>query len=112
MASGGSVVIKIDGDTKGFENSFEKAKSFAGKAAKGVGIAFTAAAAGVTAIGTAAVKAYGDYEQLVGGIETLFGNSGQTLDEYASKLNISRADIGRKIIEYFIEHNDVEDLQN
>lgn len=36
----------------------------------------------------------------------------QTLDEYASKLDISRADIGRKIIEYFIEHNDVEDLQN
>ena len=86
MASGGSVVIKIDGDTKGFENSFEKAKSFAGKAAKGVGIAFTAAAAGVTAIGTAAVKAYGDYEQLVGGIETLFGNSGQTLDEYANRV--------------------------
>lgn len=35
----------------------------------------------------------------------------QTLDEYASKLNTKRSDIGRKIIEYFIEHNDVEDLQ-
>lgn len=86
MASGGSVVIKIDGDTKGFESSFEKAKSFAGKAAKGIGIAFTAAAAGVTAIGKAAVTAYGDYEQLVGGIETLFGNSGQTLEEYANRV--------------------------
>lgn len=86
MASGGSVVIKIDGDTKGFESSFEKAKSFAGKAAKGIGIAFTAAAAGVTAIGKAAVTAYGDYEQLIGGIETLFGNSGQTLEEYANRV--------------------------
>lgn len=86
MASGGSVVIKIDGDTKGFESSFEKAKSFAGKAAKGIGIAFTAAAAGVAAIGKAAVSAYGDYEQLVGGIETLFGNSGQTLEEYANRV--------------------------
>lgn len=35
----------------------------------------------------------------------------QTLDEYASTLNISRADIGRKIIEFFIEHNDLEDLR-
>lgn len=35
----------------------------------------------------------------------------QTLDEYASKLNTKRSDIGRKIIEYFIEHNDVEDLK-
>lgn len=86
MASGGSVVIKIDGDTKGFESSFEKAKSFAGKAAKGIGIAFTAAAVGVAAIGKAAVSAYGDYEQLVGGIETLFGNSGQTLEEYANRV--------------------------
>lgn len=34
----------------------------------------------------------------------------QTLDEYASKLNIKRSDVGRRIIEYFIEHNDVEDL--
>ena len=32
--------------------------------------------------------------------------------EYSSELRISQADVGRKIIEYFIEHNDVEDLQN
>jgi len=35
----------------------------------------------------------------------------QTLDEYGLKLGTSRSDVGRKIIEYFIEHNDVEDLQ-
>ena len=35
----------------------------------------------------------------------------RTLDEYASKLNIKRSDVGRRIIEYFIEHNDVEDIQ-
>lgn len=32
------------------------------------------------------------------------------LSEYAHKMGISRADLGRKIIEFFIEHNDVEDL--
>lgn len=35
----------------------------------------------------------------------------QTMDEYASILKTKRSDVGRKIIEYFIEHNDVEDLQ-
>lgn len=44
----------------------------------------TAAAAGVTAIGTAAVKGYADFEQLVGGIETLFGaNGAKNVQEYA-----------------------------
>jgi hypothetical protein len=35
----------------------------------------------------------------------------QKLDEYGSKIGTSRSDVGRRIIEYFIEHNDVEDLQ-
>ena len=33
------------------------------------------------------------------------------LDEYALKLKTKRSDVGRRILEYFIEHNDVEDLQ-
>ena len=36
----------------------------------------------------------------------------QKIVEYSSELRISQADVVRKIIEYFIEHNDVEDLQN
>ena len=35
----------------------------------------------------------------------------QTLDEWGLILKTSRSDVGRKIVEYFIEHNDVEDLQ-
>lgn len=35
----------------------------------------------------------------------------QKLVEYAYKMKIPKAEVGRKIIEYFIEHNDVEDLQ-
>lgn len=84
MASGGKVIVKIDGDTKNFKEKFDKLKGYAGKAAKVIAVGFTAAAGAVTAIGMAAVKAYGDYEQLVGGIETLFGTGGQTLEEYAA----------------------------
>lgn len=85
MASGGKVVVKIDGDTSGFKNAFEKMKGFAGAAAKGIGIAFGAAAAAVGTIGTAAVKAYGDFEQLVGGVDTLFKENSQQVQKYADE---------------------------
>ena len=43
-----------------------------------------AAAAGITALTTAAVNNYAEYEQLVGGVETLFGTKGaKTVEEYA-----------------------------
>lgn len=35
----------------------------------------------------------------------------QTLDKYALKLGLKRSDVGRRIVEYFIKHNDVEDLK-
>lgn len=47
--------------------------------------AVSAAAAGITALTTAAVNNYAEYEQLVGGVETLFKNSADTVMEYASE---------------------------
>ena len=42
-----------------------------------------AAAAGITALTTAAVNNYAEYEQLVGGVETLFKTSSDKVLEYA-----------------------------
>lgn len=42
-----------------------------------------AAAAGITALTTAAVNNYAEYEQLVGGVETLFKSSSDTIMKYA-----------------------------
>ena len=42
-----------------------------------------AAAAGITALTTAAVNNYAEYEQLVGGVETLFKQSADTVMGYA-----------------------------
>ena len=50
-----------------------------GKALKDFGSAFT----GVV---KQSVAAYGDYEQLVGGVETLFGTGGKNLQEYADSM--------------------------
>jgi phage-related protein len=44
-----------------------------------------AAAAGITALTTAAVKNYAEYEQLVGGVETLFNESADRVKQYANE---------------------------
>ena len=45
--------------------------------------AVTAAAAGITALTTAAVNNYAEYEQLVGGVETLFKDAAVSVEGYA-----------------------------
>lgn len=52
----------------------------------------TAALTAGAAIAKNAVEQYADYEQLVGGVETLFGAGGQSLEEYAKSVGKSTAD--------------------
>ena len=47
--------------------------------------AIATAAAGITALTTAAVKNYADYEQLVGGVDTLFKEASQKVQQYANE---------------------------
>ncbi len=60
-------------------SGIKKAASFA---AKGVGLA----AGGVATLTGLSVKAYGDYEQLKGGVETLFGAGGLGIEDYAASV--------------------------
>lgn len=53
-------------------------------AAKIGAAAVGAAAAGITALTTAAVNNYAEYEQLVGGVETLFKKSADVVQQYAA----------------------------
>ena len=61
-----------------------------GKVASAVGTATVAAVgAASTAIGAitkSAIEGYADYEQLVGGVETLFGAGGKSIEEYAASV--------------------------
>ena len=50
---------------------------------KGLAVAGTAAAAGISAAVGASVVQYADYEQLVGGVDTLFKDSSGTVQQYA-----------------------------
>ena len=85
----GSVLIDTKLDSKGLEDGLKGLGSTAQKAlsaaAKAGTAAITAAAAGVVKnIGAAAIQSYGEYEQLVGGVETLFKGSADTVQEYAA----------------------------
>lgn len=75
VSSGSSGISKVLGGIGSVATAVGKT------VAVGVGVASTA----VIAMGKSAVSAYADYEQLVGGVETLFKDSAKTVIENASK---------------------------
>lgn len=90
---------KISLDSSGYENGLndaeQKTKSFSGRlkdglvgaakaSAKALAAVSATALAGVTALTKAAVANYSEYEQLVGGVETLFKKSAGTVQKYAA----------------------------
>ena len=87
--------VKISVDTgdvdKGFSETSSKAESLAGKlknglatAAKVGAAALAAAATGVAALTKASIDQYAGYEQLVGGVDTLFKTASDKVQEYAA----------------------------
>ena len=87
--------VKIGADTTGADKGIEdtgkktsalgeKIKSGLAAAGKAAVVGVTAAATAVGALGTKAIQAYADYEQLVGGVETLFKDSQDKVMEYAN----------------------------
>lgn len=67
-----------------FKNALSKMGSAAVKFGKVVATGIAAGAGAVMAITKQAVDAYADYEQLVGGVETLFGKSADIVMNYAN----------------------------
>lgn len=86
MAVAGSLTYDTKLDTKGFQEGLSKVGSATKTAFKGVGVAIGAVATAITGVTVASTKAYADYEQLVGGVETLFGAGGKSLEEYAESV--------------------------
>ena len=52
---------------------------------KGLASAMKSVASGLVNIGKEAIKNYADYEQLIGGVETLFKDSANAVEEYANQ---------------------------
>lgn len=70
--------------------------SSAKKVGKGLAVAGAAAATAVTALVSKSVGAFADYEQLTGGVETLFGAGGRSVEEYAQSVGKSVSDVQGK----------------
>lgn len=86
---------KITLDTSGYENGLDnasgKASGFADKLKSGLATAskvgaaaLTAAATGMAALTKASIDQYAEYEQLVGGVDTLFKTASDKVQEYAA----------------------------
>lgn len=96
--SDGRVVIDILADSSKYEaavarlgsatqSAFGAIGSVAGAALKVAAAGAAAAAGGVAWMGKEALSAYSDYEQLSGGVAKLYGNAGQSVEEYAAANN-------------------------
>lgn len=80
---GGEVIFKFKGDDKDLDKKTNNIASKLGNIGKSIGSAFvkgaTVGATALTGLVTASVKMYADVEQSVGGVETLFKDSADTV---------------------------------
>lgn len=115
-----NLAAKLTLDKKDYEEGVKDAAKEAAKESKSLGskvggIFKGAAKAGIAAIGAASaavgkllyesVQAYSEYEQLIGGVQKLYGTAGQTLEEYASS-------IGKTVSEASAEYANLEKAQS
>ncbi len=84
MAFDGTLKFDTAIDKTGFQVGIGKIGGIAKAGMAAVTGAVTAAGAGIAAIGKQALDAYGSYEQLVGGVETLFRESANIVQGYAA----------------------------
>jgi phage-related protein len=105
------LVAKLILDTDDYEKGLDDAKDDAGKAGGGIGaalgtagkvagVALTTATTAVSALATQSVKLYAESEQLEGGIETLFGAGGKSIEEYAETAKATAKDIENSGIDW------------
>ena len=86
MAFDGTLKFDTAIDKSGFESGLSNLGSLAQKGMAAVTAAVTVSSTAMAALGKSALDAYADYEQLTGGISTLFGAQDMSLSEYAESL--------------------------
>lgn len=98
---------EAEGDVKDLSGSFNKGGLVKGAkvAFKAVTAATGAAATGVAALTKQSISAYGEYQQLSGGVKKLFGNAGMSIEDYAQS-------VGKSVTEISDEYNNLEAAQN
>lgn len=80
----GSIILTTLVDSTGLKKGLGTIKKMGAMTAKAFSIVGVAAATATVAVTKMATSAYADYEQLVGGVETLFKGSAQKVLDYAN----------------------------
>ena len=78
------LVIEIDGDTGPLAGTLGKVQDVGKKAFGAISGAIAGAAVAVGGLITSAIQSYAEFEQLTGGVETLFKTSSDVVIEYAN----------------------------
>lgn len=104
---------KLGDSTNGVSDKLKNGLATAGKVALGAMAAGAAAATGaVVALGKSALDSYANYEQLTGGVETLFGAGGKSLEEYAKSVGKSTEQVKSKYDNLILAQTNVENSAN
>ena len=89
----GRVILDTEIDSSGAEKGLGKLgtglQKIGGAALKGASAAVGSATTAIVGMTKAAVDSYAEFEQLKGGVETLFGTGGKSIDEYAKSVGKS-----------------------
>ena len=120
MAIAGSLTYDTKLDTKGFQSGLNKIGGIAKGVAVGVGASITAIGVGLTAMIKQSIDSYAEYEQLVGGVESIFGGIEKgaeqikkvtdTANEAWKNLTMSQNDYYKNFTStYPLMKNDIED---
>lgn len=120
MAIAGSLTYDTKLDTKGFKSGLNKISGIAKGVAVGVGASITAIGTGLSVLVKNAVDNYAEYEQLVGGVESIFGGIEKgaeqikkvtnTANEAWKNLTMSQNDYYKTFTStYPLMKNDIED---
>ena len=80
----GSIIIDTKVDSTGAEKDINKLSGVLKKGSVAIGAGIAAATGAVATLTGLAVKQYATYEQMVGGVETLFKNSASIVENYAA----------------------------
>lgn len=120
MAIAGSLTYDTKLDTKGFQRGLNKIGGIAKGVAVGVGASITAIGTGLSVLVKNAVDNYAEYEQLAGGVESIFGGIEKgaeqikkvtdTANEAWKNLTMSQNDYYKNFTStYPLMKNDIED---
>jgi phage-related protein len=103
---------EIDGDAVGKKTGSSMASGIAsvlGKSGAAIAAGFGAAMAGVGAVAKEAFSSFADYQQLTGGIETLFGAGGQSMMDMVTAAK-EAGESTQGIVDKYMELKEAQDL--